>query len=257
MGHDSPGERAGTRGIHRTGHRVEHYTTSAGTSNAITFSVPVTGATGPTGPTGPSGPTGLEGPTGPQGVTGATGLTGATGQTGQNGTSGAEGATGPTGPTGASGSNGNNGVTGATGPTGATGATGATGSNGTNGASGTTGATGAKGATGATGASGASGATDAIRAALTDRELEIFKRLASGKSNHEIGHGVLLSENTVKNHVGSILAKLHLHNRIQAAVHAVRSGLSCVALPVALALFGGGDVSPGAVLAFFAGCDPS
>jgi DNA-binding NarL/FixJ family response regulator len=96
-------------------------------------------------------------------------------------------------------------------------------------------------------------AADAIRAVLTERELEIFKRLASGKSNQEIGHELLLSENTVKNHVGSILAKLHLHNRIQAAVHAVRSGLSCVALPLALALFGGSDVSPGAVLAFFAG----
>jgi DNA-binding NarL/FixJ family response regulator len=66
----------------------------------------------------------------------------------------------------------------------------------------------------------------AIRAALTPRELEIFTRLASGKSNHEIASELDLSPNTVSNHIASILAKLHLDNRIQAAVQAVRSGIS-------------------------------
>jgi DNA-binding NarL/FixJ family response regulator len=66
----------------------------------------------------------------------------------------------------------------------------------------------------------------AIRAALTGRELEIFTRLASGNSNSEIAHQLSLSTNTVHNHVASILAKLHLDNRIQAAVQAVRSGIS-------------------------------
>jgi DNA-binding NarL/FixJ family response regulator len=66
----------------------------------------------------------------------------------------------------------------------------------------------------------------AIRAALTDRELEIFTLLASGKSNHEIASELSLSANTVSNHIASILAKLHLENRIQAAVQAVRSGIS-------------------------------
>jgi DNA-binding NarL/FixJ family response regulator len=66
----------------------------------------------------------------------------------------------------------------------------------------------------------------AIRAVLTERELEIFKRLASGESNPEIGRELSLSENTIKNHVASILAKLQLENRIQAAVQAVRSGIS-------------------------------
>jgi DNA-binding NarL/FixJ family response regulator len=70
------------------------------------------------------------------------------------------------------------------------------------------------------------GAAVAIRTALTDRELEIFKRLASGKSNHEIAQDLSLSPNTVANHVASILAKLHLENRIQAAAKAVRSGIS-------------------------------
>ena len=66
----------------------------------------------------------------------------------------------------------------------------------------------------------------AIRTALTDRELEIFKQLASGKSNNEIARDLSLSPNTVANHVAGILAKLHVENRIQAAVEAVRSGIS-------------------------------
>jgi DNA-binding NarL/FixJ family response regulator len=66
----------------------------------------------------------------------------------------------------------------------------------------------------------------AIRTALTDRELEIFKRLASGKSNHEIARDLSLSPNTIANHVAGILSKLHLENRIQAAAEAVRSGIS-------------------------------
>ena len=66
----------------------------------------------------------------------------------------------------------------------------------------------------------------AIRAVLTERELEIFKRLASGETNHEIARKLSLSTNTVANHIASILAKLHLENRIQAAVQAVRSGIA-------------------------------
>jgi len=72
-----------------------------------------------------------------------------------------------------------------------------------------------------------SGSTaNAIRAALTPRELEIFTRLASGGSNHDIARELELSTNTVSNHIASILAKLHLENRIQLAVQAVRSGIS-------------------------------
>jgi DNA-binding NarL/FixJ family response regulator len=69
-------------------------------------------------------------------------------------------------------------------------------------------------------------AASAIRAALTVRELEIFTSLASGKSNHDIAHELSLSTNTVHNHIASILAKLHLDNRIQAAVQAVRTGIA-------------------------------
>jgi DNA-binding NarL/FixJ family response regulator len=69
-------------------------------------------------------------------------------------------------------------------------------------------------------------AANAIRAVLTERELEIFERLATGRSNQDIAHELSLSTNTVHNHIASILAKLHLENRIQAAVQAVRSGIS-------------------------------
>jgi DNA-binding NarL/FixJ family response regulator len=66
----------------------------------------------------------------------------------------------------------------------------------------------------------------AIRTVLTDRELEILEQLASGKSNNEIARHLSLSPNTVANHVAGILAKLHVENRVQAAVEAVRSGIS-------------------------------
>jgi DNA-binding NarL/FixJ family response regulator len=66
---------------------------------------------------------------------------------------------------------------------------------------------------------------DAIRATLTGRELEVLKLMASGKDNSDIAGELFLSPKTVKNHVANILAKLQLENRIQAAVHAVRSGI--------------------------------
>jgi DNA-binding NarL/FixJ family response regulator len=69
-------------------------------------------------------------------------------------------------------------------------------------------------------------AASAIRAVLTARELEIFTHLASGKTNQQIGHELALSTNTIHNHIASILHKLQLDNRIQAAVEAVRSGIS-------------------------------
>jgi DNA-binding NarL/FixJ family response regulator len=69
-------------------------------------------------------------------------------------------------------------------------------------------------------------AASAIRAILTERELQIFTLLASGNSNQEIGRELALSTNTVSNHITSILAKLQLENRIQAAVRAVRTGIA-------------------------------
>jgi two-component system nitrate/nitrite response regulator NarL len=75
-------------------------------------------------------------------------------------------------------------------------------------------------------ATGADNAASSIRAALTERELEIFKLLASGANNQQIAHQINLSPHTISNHIKNILQKLHLENRIQAAVQAVRTGIS-------------------------------
>jgi two-component system nitrate/nitrite response regulator NarL len=60
---------------------------------------------------------------------------------------------------------------------------------------------------------------------LTEREIEVLHLVVEGKSNQEIGQSLVISESTVKNHLRNILGKLHLRNRIQAAVYAVRQGL--------------------------------
>ena len=60
---------------------------------------------------------------------------------------------------------------------------------------------------------------------LTPRELEVLELLSRGMDNPQIAQTLFLSQHTVKNHVSSILVKLQVQNRIQAAVRAVRSGL--------------------------------
>jgi len=60
---------------------------------------------------------------------------------------------------------------------------------------------------------------------LTDRETTILKYVAEGLLNKEIADQLGISENTVKIHLRNILEKLHLKNRIQAAVYAVRQGI--------------------------------
>jgi len=60
---------------------------------------------------------------------------------------------------------------------------------------------------------------------LTDRELQILRCIAEGKSNKDIGDELFISENTVKNHVRNILEKLHLHSRMEAVMYAVRENL--------------------------------
>jgi DNA-binding NarL/FixJ family response regulator len=62
-------------------------------------------------------------------------------------------------------------------------------------------------------------------AAMTPRELEVLELLARGLDNAEIAQALYLSQHTVKNHVSSILIKLQVENRIQAAVRAVRGGI--------------------------------
>ena len=62
-------------------------------------------------------------------------------------------------------------------------------------------------------------------AALTAREEEILKLLATGESNREIGRRLFISEQTVKNHVASIFRKLQVNDRTKAALLAMRLGL--------------------------------
>ncbi len=61
---------------------------------------------------------------------------------------------------------------------------------------------------------------------LTQREIEVLKLVAQGLSNQNIADELVVSERTVGKHVGNILEKLHLANRTQAALYALREGLS-------------------------------
>lgn len=60
---------------------------------------------------------------------------------------------------------------------------------------------------------------------LTDREIEVLREIASGRSNQEIAGALFVSDGTVKTHVAAILRKLELRDRTQAAVAAYELGL--------------------------------
>ncbi len=64
-----------------------------------------------------------------------------------------------------------------------------------------------------------------VQECLTAREIEILERVVAGDSNKEIAAILCITQNTVKIHMRNILEKLHLQNRVQAAVYAVREGL--------------------------------
>ncbi|MFO7169561.1 MAG: response regulator transcription factor [Chloroflexota bacterium] len=60
---------------------------------------------------------------------------------------------------------------------------------------------------------------------LTEREMDVLRLIAKGKSNKEIADTLVISEKTVKTHVSNILSKLHLADRTQAAIYALRQRL--------------------------------
>jgi two-component system nitrate/nitrite response regulator NarL len=73
-------------------------------------------------------------------------------------------------------------------------------------------------------ASGADGA-DLLAEQLTVREREVLRMLVEGASGQQISRGLRISPNTVRTHVQSILTKLQVHSRLEAATFAVRHGI--------------------------------
>lgn len=67
--------------------------------------------------------------------------------------------------------------------------------------------------------------TDDPFAELTPRELEVLRLIAQGQANADIAETLVISEKTVKSHVGNILSKLHIADRTKAAVLAWREGM--------------------------------
>jgi two-component system, NarL family, response regulator LiaR len=60
---------------------------------------------------------------------------------------------------------------------------------------------------------------------LTQRELEVIRQVAQGRSNQEIAQELVISDKTVKTHVSNILGKLQLADRTQLAIYAIKHGL--------------------------------
>lgn len=67
-----------------------------------------------------------------------------------------------------------------------------------------------------------------MRSNLTAREIEILRMLSKGPTNKEIGRALGISDNTVKNHVNSIIEKLEVSDRTEAATTAIQRGIISV-----------------------------
>ena len=61
---------------------------------------------------------------------------------------------------------------------------------------------------------------------LTPREIEVLRMVSRGLTNNEIADILVVSERTVRTHISNILGKLHLANRTQAALYALRAGIA-------------------------------
>jgi len=68
-------------------------------------------------------------------------------------------------------------------------------------------------------------AGDIIQESLTDREVEVLQLVAKGNDNQEIAEKLVIAEVTVRTHISTILRKLHLVNRVQASLYALRQGI--------------------------------
>ena len=68
-------------------------------------------------------------------------------------------------------------------------------------------------------------ARERVGATLTEREREVLRQLAHGRTNHEIAVALVVTDETVKTHVGNILSKLQLAHRTQAVIYALKNGL--------------------------------
>jgi NarL family two-component system response regulator LiaR len=60
---------------------------------------------------------------------------------------------------------------------------------------------------------------------LTGREMEVVQLVAQGRNNQEIAQALVISEKTVKSHISNMLSKLHLDDRTQLAIYAIKHGL--------------------------------
>ena len=60
---------------------------------------------------------------------------------------------------------------------------------------------------------------------ITERERDVIRLVAQGRSNHDIAQELVISEKTVKTHISNILSKLNLQDRTQLAIYAIKQGL--------------------------------
>jgi DNA-binding NarL/FixJ family response regulator len=72
---------------------------------------------------------------------------------------------------------------------------------------------------------GRSGSLQLVPPPLTEKELEVIKALARGKSDRQIANTLGISEKTVRNHTSNIYRKLHIFDRTQAVIYAIREGV--------------------------------
>jgi NarL family two-component system response regulator LiaR len=70
--------------------------------------------------------------------------------------------------------------------------------------------------------------TKSASESLTAREIEVLQLLAKGLSNDEIAAQLVISEVTVRTHISHLLAKLHMANRVQATLYALREGIASI-----------------------------